>query len=387
MGDKADTPVLRRKLAARRASMGLAEMTPAKAMRMSLAKAGDDALGVPVSLVDLQQDSVTPDDLQGVLPTPSLILRLEGPGGSVALAVLCPQAVAAANEALTMGKVLPGAAAERKPTNTDARMVQEFVETGLAGFALLSGDCRGLPPVDGYRVAERMGDVRVAAMVLQDAPHLHLTVGLDFASGTKTGLMHLVLPTRARSVSGGEDGEEDWSAALEKAVLGARTRLEAVLCREKLPLSRITRLEVGQVLPLASADLDNVVLRASDGRKVITARLGRSGVMRALRLQLVEGAPRRAALPQEFGGGVAAAAAVAVPDPAMPEPMSGGMDLSDPAPLDDLPGLDNLPEPGDLPGLDELPDLDTADPTPLGDLPEPQPLDIAPTPAPLDLPD
>ncbi|MDF0599588.1 FliM/FliN family flagellar motor switch protein [Psychromarinibacter sp. C21-152] len=286
MGDDKDIPVLRRKAAARRAALGLAEMTPTKAMRLALAKAGDAALCVPVALRGMTEGSLSPDGLADALPERALTLRLDGPGGAVALAVLCPQAVAAATEAQTMGRVLKAPAAERRPTGTDALLVRDFVEQILAAFAALAADCRGLPPIDGYGFAGRIPEARVAAMAIQDAPHLHLTVDMTFASDAKEGSLHLILPTRVPARPDPPAAETDWSAAMEKAVLASAVRLEGVLCRIRLPLAEITTLEAGQVVPLGRATLDGVELRAVDGRRIITARLGRSGAMRAVRLHV-----------------------------------------------------------------------------------------------------
>lgn len=332
MGDDKDIPVLRRKAAARRASLGLAEMTPQKAMRLALAKAGDKALSVPVSLREMAECSLTPDDLDGALPDPSLILRLEGPGDAVALAVLCPQAVAAATEAQTMGRVLQTPAAGRRPTATDASLVADFVQQVLAAFAALAADCKGLPAMDGYEYAGRVIDTRVAAMAIQDAAHLHMTVQMAFAGGAKEGALHLVLPRRATAGAARTTAGPDWSSAIEKAVMGSSVRLEAVLCRVRLPLSQVTGFAPGQVVPLEKVTLDGVELRSVDGRRILSARLGRSGVMRAVRLQIGE---------DGHAGQGAQMAPSHTPLPsasAPPEPAPAPMDLPDPAPLDDLPG-------------------------------------------------
>lgn len=372
MDDKAEIPVLRRKVDARRAALGLSEMTPAKAMRLALAKAGDKLLHVLVAVRDLQQGSVAPDGLAQALPDPALILRLSGPDGAVALAVLCPQAVAAVTEAQTMGKVQAAPAPDRRPTATDASLVRDFVELGLAGFGALAADCRGMPPVAGYAQAGRVADARAAAMVLMDTAHLHLTAELDFAAGTKVGSLHLVLPTRAAAPGAAED-RQDWAGALEHAVMGSAVRLEAILCRIKLPLADVTGLEAGQVLPLGRAGLDAVTLRATNGRKVMGARLGRSGAMRAVRLLTGNGpaaatAPRTALgslSPQPAGGGSSSK------PPSRPQPKAAAPKPA--APKADLPDFPDLPDAG---GLADLPGAAIAEPASMDAVPMPVPMDL-----------
>lgn len=341
MADDADIPVLRRKAGASRASRGLAEMTPAKAMRLALAQAGDRALGVPVALTDLQQATLSPDILAQHVPDPALILRLDGPDGAVALAVLCPQAVGAAIEAQTLGKVLRAPSPDRRPTATDALLVQGFVDLVVSGFASASDALRGLPPLDGYSYTARIADTRLAAMTIEDSPHLHLTAALDFAGGAKTGSLHLIFPARRRGSGQGAAQAAPWSEALERAVLNSPARLEAQLGKLSLPLADVAALQVGQVVPLGrAASLDKVVIRAADGRRILTARLGRSGTMRAVRLRLKDegGAPssgRELASLSSPDGAALGVKPAAAPAPAAATEPGGDLPSAQP-----LPGLD-----------------------------------------------
>ncbi|WP_379561704.1 FliM/FliN family flagellar motor switch protein [Psychromarinibacter halotolerans] len=384
MAETAETPVLRRMLGARRAALGLSEMTPAKAMRLSLAKTGDRTLGVPIVLKDLGRKSLMPDDLAAALPDPALILRLDGPGGAVGLAVMCPQAVAAAIEAQTLGKVLPGAAPDRKPTATDALLMRDLVEMTLESFASLAADCTGLPAMEGYGFAGRMPDARVSAMALQDAAHLHLIAELDFSGGVKTGQLHFVLPNRTRAAMPGTAEEPgDWPDLMEKAVMASPVSLEARLCRLRLPLSEVSRLHVDQVLPLEQATLDGVELRGMDGRKLMGARLGRSGAMRAVRLRSGDAPPPQPALSAGLGPMSAAPAMPAATGPAAPglapaDLAAPDFDAPGPLPLDPAP-LDPAP----LDPASSTPDFPAPEPMALDDIPA---LDPVPMPG-IDLPD
>ncbi len=366
-------------LGARRAALGLSEMTPAKAMRLSLAKTGDRTLGVPIVLKDLGRGTLMPEELAGALPDPGLILRLDGPAGAVALAVLCPQAVAAAIEAQTLGKVLPGAAPDRTPTATDALLMRDFVEMTLDGFAALAADCGGLPALDGYTFSGRVVDARVAAMAIQDAAHLHLTAEMDFAGGVKTGRLHYVLPSRSRAALPGTAEEPgDWPDLMEKAVMASPVSLEARLCRVSLPLSEVSRLHVDQVLPLGRATLDGVELRGMDGRKLMAARLGRSGAMRAVRLRAADAPPPQPALTTDL-----APMSAAPPMPAAPDLAPTDLAPADLAPTD-LPTADlAMPEPGMADPAPMAPDLPSPEPMALDDIPALDPVPMAG----LDLPD
>ncbi len=279
---------MRRKAGAARPGPVLAVMTPKKAMRFAVARAAEQALGCAVAPTDLSESRGSPEDLIAALPEPCLLLRLEAcsPAGmAVGLAAFCPQAVAAMIEAQTMGRVLSGAAADRRPTGTDAMLVTEFLDTVLIGFAALSADCPEPPPVAGFVSRGRIADLRAAILTLRDAEHVHYVAGLDFANGAKTGALHLLLPSVVETTAPGA-GPSDFTLQLRGMVLGSPAWLEAVLCRPRLSLSRVTALKAGDLLPLDSASLDRVALCGPDGTEVLTARLGRSGPARALRLTL-----------------------------------------------------------------------------------------------------
>ena len=279
-------------------------MTLERAMRMALAKAGSRALGVPVNAGDLAEATMTVEDLCQDLPQQALFLRLESDGLACGLAVACPQVVGAVIEAQTIGNVLKSEAAERKPTRTDASLVAGFVDECLGNFSELSKACEAPPPVAGFRAGEALADARAAEMVLADTEHLRLEVGLDFAGGAKTGKLVLVFPLVAKMSNAAP--EKDWKATLSHSVLGSTVQLDAQLCRLRMPLSDIADLQVGSILKLGQADLDGVSLVGSDGSRMIKARLGRSGHVRAVRLVL-SGAVRAPPL-MDAGGLVAKAA-------------------------------------------------------------------------------
>jgi len=280
-----DTSVLRRKLKTGQPAPVLSAMTPKKAMRLAVARGADRALGCVVALSELDEAKGSPEELTAALPDPALLLRLEGPDLARGLAVLCPQAVAAMIEAQTMGRVLAGKAPDRPPTRTDAMLVTEFVDLVLAGFSSLMAEGALGPPISGFACAGPEANLRAACMALRDADHVHYTVGLDFAGGVKIGALHVLVPAEAE-MGAQAPVADDWGRKLNNAVLGSATRLEAVLCRQKMPLSRVTSLAVGDVLRLDTASLDRVALSGPGGSTLLTARLGRSGASRALRLDL-----------------------------------------------------------------------------------------------------
>ncbi|MCG6902320.1 MAG: FliM/FliN family flagellar motor switch protein [Rhodobacter sp.] len=313
MRDEAAPSVLRRMAGSRAEAAGPGEMTAAKALRNAFARAGDEVLATIVDVHDVAETSILPDALGNDLPESALFLRLEGPGLAVGLVVACPQVVAAVIEAQTMGAVLNTAAVNRKPTRTDAVLVGGFLGKVLGAFGVMAQGCVPRPPVDGYRCGAGLADARAAQMFLADVAHRSFRIGLDFANGAKTGTLSLNFPVDRGSGALPGQSAENWHATLENAVMGTAARIEAVLCRIKLPLADVAALTVGDCLPLSGATLDGVLLVGSNGSPVMRARLGRSGSVRAVRLDL--GSPAARPRPAMVDGPSMVSRGVAMRDP------------------------------------------------------------------------
>jgi flagellar motor switch protein FliM len=273
-------------------------MTPTKALRSALVRAGEDRLAVQLGLISMTETRQGIDEVTKELPDPSLILRLNGPSGAVGLVIACPQVTGAVIEAKTFGRVVEGVAQERKATRTDARLVSGFVDHMLTQFAISAQGCDDIPPVAGFKSGVALAEARVAVMALADEKHVRYQMEVDFSGGAKTGKLVLIFPSELVIAAKVDKVQEAWRSNMEKAVMGANSRLEAILCRMRIPLSELTALRPGDILHLKDASLDNVSLQASDQSKIITAQLGRFGPVRAVRVFLAGDPPKRSAPPE-----------------------------------------------------------------------------------------
>ncbi len=286
MRDEAEVSVLRRKAGAGKATVELAAMTPAKAMRLAAARAGDEVLHVPVGLREMTDTTVAPEDVEKALPDAALIVQLSGPDGARGLATICPAAVAGMIEALTMGRVLAGTAEPRRPTPTDAVMVADFLDQFLVAAAVLALECPDPPPVNGFLSGPALADARAGVMILQDCAHRQITLELDLGNGAKTGVLLLVVPADRTTAPNRDLDAAVWHATLRNSVLGTSTRLQAVLCKLSLPLSQVRGFAAGDTLTLTQASLDHLTLKGTTGATVSVGKLGRSGSMRAVKLRI-----------------------------------------------------------------------------------------------------
>ena len=286
MTSEADRSALRRKTSAHKSAAAPTAMDTAKAVRFSMARAGDLVLDVALGVRDVVEDTLLPDELPDGLPESPLFLQMKDELTGIGAAIICPQAIGAVIEAQTIGTILPMEADNRKPTRTDAALVSAFLDQFLRGFGELAHACHERPPVDGFQTAGALEDARATQMVLHDETLRRYKITVDFGLGAKVGTIILIFPHERRKTPMAVKNAQDWSESLEKAVMGTSARLQAVLCTMTVPLADITALSVGDLLPLKGASLTGVSMIGSSGKQVLRAQLGRSGPVRAVRLRM-----------------------------------------------------------------------------------------------------
>jgi len=284
MTAEAAQSTLRRKTNAHESAVGPAAMDTSKAFRVSVARAGDSALDIAIGMRELSESALIPEDLAEGDPETEMYLRLESASGAHGLAIIRLQAFSAVVEASTLAMVLPVEASARKPTSTDAALLSTFLDSVLGIFGGLTADIPRHVPVTGYSVTGTLPDTRAAKMYLSDVLHKQYDITLDFGLGAKVGDMTLIFPTRLEKAESNISDQDAWAASLEKAVLGTSAQISAELCTLRLSFDQISKLQVGDMVPLTNASLDGLTLVGPGRQKVMNARLGRSGSARAVRV-------------------------------------------------------------------------------------------------------
>lgn len=286
-------------------SAGAAVDPHIRAWRLALARAARDQLKMTVGFSDV---SCAQASLTEVLESPmqrALILMLQGRGEGMGLMILSGQMLAALVEMLTLTHLsanTPDEADLRKPTRTDAAMAVEFIDAALAGFEQIVAEGGGGAGGDwaaGYRYAAFIDDPRPLHLMLEDGDYHLLSADLVLEDGSRSGKIHLALPmlpaafdlpdftpldVAADPAPMIEAQEDTFQYDLAAQVQDLGVQIDATLAQISLPIERIMRLAVGEVLALPLANLDQISLRGMDGFRVAGARLGQNRGMRALRL-------------------------------------------------------------------------------------------------------
>ena len=372
MGDTTHLTTLQRKAGAGRGESESAGMTPAKALRLALSKAAQEELSLALRVQGAAVSRVNQPGLLDALSDDFLLLLLEGPQGGLGVVALDIQALAALIEVQTMGQVIKSPATQRQATATDSAMCEPLLDRVLQEF---EGHLVGSSAerwATGFRFGERVENVRLLGLRIDEADYRLFRITLDMADGAKQGEMLLALPADGCvRLNAGADGGHNWAQMLKKTVQASHVELLAVLHRAQVPLAAATAFKTGDLVPVPQSAIGEVQLEGADGRFVGLARLGQQNGHKALRITDGTTADTSAAAEDSM---------VNITPEAAPEPMMGTLDdlaLPDqgmagkmataPMAVDGGDALPDLPlAPMDLSGEGGLPDVPMA---PMDDLP------------------
>ena len=358
-----------------------------RALRLTLAKVGEERFDLPLAVLGVTSKLRSNGDLPKALGEGNLLLVLDGPEGARGGVVVEESVVAGLIQQQTMGKVIaPNGAPARTLTPTDAAICAPLIDAVLSRAALLPDAQKDRKLLEGFRFGAGVPDPRLMLMALEAPSYVVVEITIDMAAGTRQGVLKLILPEvslrsspAARLPKAAEDAPK--IGALEETVMRLKVDLPVVLSRVSVPLSRISSLQVGELLEVPRANFDAVRLQTSDGKVIAVGMLGKSNLQRALRIvpqKPVSNIPKRR-------GGDAAELGLADPEPgafqSLSAPSAGAMaspgaDLPDALEIgigkgpEEIITVDDLPDLPDLPAMDDLPDLPDLDGLPdLPDLP------------------
>ncbi len=338
MGSSTRNTVIHRKAQVAREEYQARAMSPAKALRMALARSADAAIGLAVTVTAVEQVQLSQGDVAAEFGAPGLLVLLDGQDGARGAMRLDPAFLAALIEVQTTGRVTGRAPADRVLTRTDGAIAAPLIDAMLAEFE------EQLCPDDtahwgaGYRFGAMMEDARALTLSLEATDFHVFRVFAELGEVAVTAAFSLLLPHRvapACPARASEHGAGARGLTLRQTAMMAPVSLMAVLARVPLPLGRVCGLKVGDSLTLGGGDTPlEVRLEASQKHVVARASLGQMNGMRALRLTLPappQGAPPHAPdpagdarKPRPQPRGAAAMPATPAPPAAAPKPISEG---------------------------------------------------------------
>lgn len=287
MTEQTTHSVLQRLLRAARPPVDAGPVTPARALRLSVARAAEAAAGLQVAVRDIVDEVMGLDDMLALLDPQAMLLELTEDQLIAGLAAIDTQARAAVIEMQLLGRLRPAPAEVRPVTGTDAALVLPWIAALLKDLDSTTVDTALAGWTAGYATGGIVASARAAGMALPEGTFRVVRLTLALGDGGRQGLVLIALPaSRAAAPAAAAPARPEWSHLMERAVLAAPSDLRAVLHRLRLPLGAVERFAVGQVLPLHGVTVSSLRIEGPDGRSVARARLGQVAGMRAARIEV-----------------------------------------------------------------------------------------------------
>ncbi len=286
MVQKGSASVLERKFAAANEVAAGSGRSALRALRLALARTAKDLFDMPLAVIGAKQARCEQDRIAGFLADNRLLVLLDGAQGMAGAVSLDAACVAALIQQQTMGRV-SGTAIDRVFTGTDAALAEPLIETLLARAANLADAPEDQYCLTGFRFGARVEDTRSLLLALEADRFRVYDLTIDIAEGAAQGAICLLLPDLPLiSDSSGKMGK---GGALKGPQLGQafgvmHADLTAVIGRLRIPLTDLTSMQSGDVLPLMQERLEATELITINGQAIACGRLGQINGLRALRL-------------------------------------------------------------------------------------------------------
>lgn len=357
MADGGRQDVLGQKAQAAQRAFDARGMSPAKALRRALSRTADVLwdLALVTQSVTIEmhdQDGVIDGFGDGVL-----LILLDGPDGAIGVSSIDRDVMTGLVEVQTIQQVTQMPVDEdRIVTPTDAAMMAPLLDGALERMVANLADHPLVPQLQGFRFGAMIENARAASLLLEASSYRVFKAEVDLALGRRHGSMSFVLPDRKiRKHKGNEADHTNEPGPHAELLTRVPARLDAVLSRIRIPLSKAGALKTGDLLPLPPDALDKVEVLAGAGYLAAKGRLGQMNGLRAVRLNWP-------VLPKASSGDIGAAGMAAAFDEPVADlaPVGDLPDLSEETPIDMDFGSD-VEELPDLPPLDFSSDVESFD--------------------------
>ncbi|WP_380053049.1 FliM/FliN family flagellar motor switch protein [Falsihalocynthiibacter sp. SS001] len=334
---------------------------PMKVLQDALPKAADHSLELPLVVARIDVAERPRDMLIEVIEQGRLYILVQAADGRMGLAVPDSALLAAVIEIQTMGEVTSFGPTERKPTRTDASMIEPLIAATLSELSDTGQE--ELARLAGFSFGRLIEEHRHLALVLEQDEYWCFDIQADLGRVAKRGRLLLCFPTLPPEVPQEDtaESEHSWSATLEANVMEASVQIDAELHSFDLPLDQLAKLQVGDHVDIPREAIGRLKVKGGGGDIVATGRLGQANGRRAVRfmglagedmtLDVVAEAPH----PLELMGSGAGPTPVTATDAVLPVDISLPEDFAPPDDGDDLDmpiGKADFSAPlGDLPDL------------------------------------
>ncbi|WEF25322.1 FliM/FliN family flagellar motor C-terminal domain-containing protein [Paracoccus sp. S3-43] len=274
-------------------------LSPARAAANAVGRAAERLYRMPVLPVEIRPGVATLADLPELLPDPSLLIVLQGPGDQIGVMALGFETVTALIEVQALGRITARPAERRRLTRSDAAICVDFVNALMSELGTEMAGVEGFGPIQGYRYATHLDDPRPLMLMLEDRPYRSLGFDLRFGGAeTRDGRILIAVPHKSdtrpalpqpaarNAAPEGPVTQPDAAPVqtLARAMADAPVEVVGVLCRRTMTLGDLRALVPGKLMALPRVTLTDARLETPDGQLLATGKLGEAEGCHALRL-------------------------------------------------------------------------------------------------------
>ena len=283
MADGSADTVLERKAQAQRQALGVGTISISRALGRSLSIAADALWALGLASRVFKDEILGMDRALNRVSEDQLLVILEKDGSPCALASFDRALVTGLIEVQTLGKITRMPLDDRPYTQTDAAMMAPLVDAALPRFASMLAGQPDLVHVHGYGFGALVDDIQTAGLVL-DAQAFHtISLELSLAQDTRAGRAVFLFPQH--DIAKGKDAAGAGNKGKHEAVMKlVPARMQAVLTRIHVPLSKAQALKPGDVLDISSEAINAVTLVVEGGHVAAKGKLGQMNGLRAVRI-------------------------------------------------------------------------------------------------------
>ena len=286
--------VLRRKLRSEASGSDEQAISPVKAARMGLARAGEKAFNLALRIGSIRQSRLELAEVAEQLHDDWALFPLLHDDGSVGVMCFEPNCIMAFVERQTLGHVKAEAGDTRRLTTTDKALATPFIEQFLRQFDTTLADAPTAYWTCGYHSEDAVASRHLMVLQLDASEYRGFDVQSEVVGTGRMIAMRLLLPIKEkadpRAIKSKSKNAKTKEAlnkegkTLKNAALAANVEMDAIMCRLVLPLSELGQLKPGQLIPLPRNATKQAYLVDRVGRTEQPIHLGQLHGLRAVRL-------------------------------------------------------------------------------------------------------
>ena len=139
MGEAAHSNALRRKASAGHRVREAEGLSPARALRLAVARSAGDLWELPLTVTGVRHELIGLEDLHNHLSDECITLLLDGPDGCVGGLSVDRDVLTSVTEVQTIGRVTERAPQERPYTDTDAALFAPLIDDVMQRLDMMLG--------------------------------------------------------------------------------------------------------------------------------------------------------------------------------------------------------------------------------------------------------